>query len=56
MLVDDEYFLNNAYNSDIYYSDQWTKVANLFSGEIWAKFEIPINVCTQVRNFVHLKS
>ena len=20
--------------------DQWTKVANLFSGEIWAKFEI----------------
>ena len=29
-------------------------MANLFLGEIWAKFEIPINVCTQVRNFVHL--
>ena len=35
--------------------DQWTKVANLISGKIWEKFEIPINVCTQIHNSVHLK-
>jgi hypothetical protein len=38
---------------------QWTKVANPFLGEIWAKFEIPLNVDKQIcnfMNFVHLKS
>ena len=31
-------------------------MANLFLGEIWAKFEVLINICTQICNSVHLKS
>ena len=33
-----------------YHEDQWTKVANLILGEIWAKFEM----VAQILNSVHL--
>jgi hypothetical protein len=36
-------------------SGQSTDVANLLC-EIWAKFEVPINVYKQISNSVHLKS